>query len=144
VINLSSSTLTLFPSGSQRFLIVNNTSTTNSALNVSATLPPDWSDVAQDASNCLNITPLGNCQLGFTPGSKLHDLTLVPVAGTNTNSVNASMSVSYPWITDGQVSAILSDNTNGLIYIGGSFLQVGPNTGFGVPLDETSGQGKII
>ena len=40
-------------------------------------------------------------------------------------------------IANGQVNAIVTDGTT--IYLGGSFTQVGPNTGRGVPLDATTG-----
>ena len=140
VISLSSSSLTLFPSGTQRFLIVNNTSPTITATNISAILPPDWGDVTQDTSNCVSVAPLGNCQLGFmSTGSTTHAAAVVPVSGSNTTSVNATLSVSYPWVTNGSVNTIVNDNINGLIYLAGSFTLVGPNSGPGVPFDVTSG-----
>lgn len=40
------------------------------------------------------------------------------------------------WVTNGSVNAIATDATS--VYIGGSFTQVGPYVGCGVPLDETS------
>lgn len=42
------------------------------------------------------------------------------------------------WITDGQVRAVLP--VGGVVYIGGEFGYVGPNTGSGVSLERSSGQ----
>jgi len=42
------------------------------------------------------------------------------------------------WVTNGPVGAIV--RTADTVYIGGSFTYVGPCTGFGVPLDVTTGQ----
>ena len=44
------------------------------------------------------------------------------------------------WVTNGQVNAIVKDEINGIVYIGGDFTHVGPNTGSGAPLDITTGQ----
>jgi hypothetical protein len=33
----------------------------------------------------------------------------------------------------------VKDETSGIVYIGGDFTRVGPNTGFGAPLDITTG-----
>jgi len=41
------------------------------------------------------------------------------------------------WVTNGDVHAVV--NANGRTYLGGTFDQVGPNTGFGVGLDPTTG-----
>ncbi|HEV7863091.1 MAG TPA: hypothetical protein VGR20_10340, partial [Acidimicrobiia bacterium] len=41
------------------------------------------------------------------------------------------------WVTNGDVHAVL--NAGGRTYLGGTFDQVGPNTGFGVPLDQATG-----
>src|SRR6266542_4485150 len=41
------------------------------------------------------------------------------------------------WITDGEVNALLV--TNGLVYIGGNFQNVGPQRAFGVEVNGNSG-----
>jgi hypothetical protein len=41
------------------------------------------------------------------------------------------------WVTNGDVHTVV--NAGGRTYLGGTFDQVGPNTGFGVPLDPASG-----
>ena len=48
-------------------ITVTNTGTTDTAFNVSATLPGGWIGVTQDASNCTAIAPNGGtCTLSFT------------------------------------------------------------------------------
>jgi hypothetical protein len=42
------------------------------------------------------------------------------------------------WVTNGKVSAIV--RTANTVYIGGEFTYVGPCTGYGVPLDATTGR----
>ncbi len=61
-------------------------------------------------------------------------------SGNNTNWVIVPMSDipnDQAWATDGSVFAILRDGTT--TYIGGNFTRVGPNTGNGVPISETTG-----
>jgi len=43
------------------------------------------------------------------------------------------------WITDGPVYAIVTDPVNQITYIGGGFTQVGPRTGYGVPINASTG-----
>ena len=43
------------------------------------------------------------------------------------------------WITDGPVYAIVTDPVNQITYIGGEFTQVGPRTGYGVPINASTG-----
>jgi trimeric autotransporter adhesin len=48
-------------------LTITNTGTTTIAQNVHATLPPGWTAVTQDVSNCVSIAPNGGtCTLAFT------------------------------------------------------------------------------
>ncbi|MFC3907881.1 delta-60 repeat domain-containing protein [Legionella dresdenensis] len=144
-ITVTGSPLLLFPaypnlSGITRTITVTNQSTDVTAMNVTATLPADWADVTQDASNCTTIAPGASCVLAFTPGTSVHEATLVPVAGSNTNTLNPSLAVRYPWVTNERVYAILPDLANNVIYLGGDFSYVGPNTGYGVPIDSGSAQ----
>ena len=143
-ITVTGSPLILFPAyptlaGASRVLTITNTSSVT-ATNIAAMLPASWGDVTQDASACLSVAPGASCQLVFTPSTTPHEASIAPVLGNNTNTINTSLAVNYPWITNGAVNAIVPDLTNNLIYIGGSFTYVGPNTGSGVPLDENSGQ----
>ena len=39
------------------------------------------------------------------------------------------------WVTDGGVSAVISDG--GTLYVGGGFQRIGPATGSGVPISTT-------
>ncbi len=49
----------------------------------------------------------------------------------------ADMPDTTSWVTNGDVHTVV--HGNGRTYIGGTFDQVGPNTGFGVPLDASTG-----
>jgi trimeric autotransporter adhesin len=64
-------------------LTVTNTGTT-SALNVSATLPDDWTGVVQDATDCMTVSPNGGtCTLTFTSTLPYVAQTNIPVTGDN-------------------------------------------------------------
>jgi trimeric autotransporter adhesin len=57
--------------------------------------------------------------------------------GTSAQAVAADMPDTSAWVTNGDVHTVVQ--ANGRTYLGGLFDQVGPNTGFGVPLDAASG-----
>ena len=145
MISVSGSPLILFPFPSSvtpatsRFLIVKNNSSTVTATGISATLPPDWTDVTQDSTACQTLAPGASCQLQFTAGTNARSSRVVLVAGSNTNTVASNIAITWPWVTDSVVSALVHDPVKNLIYLGGSFTYVGPNNGHGVPLDEASG-----
>jgi hypothetical protein len=58
---------------------------------------------------------------------------------TAPHTVSVTFSAATPWVTNGQVSAIVTDPVNHLVYLGGSFTQVGPRTGDAAPVDLTTG-----
>lgn len=92
-------------SGMPGFLTITNNSTSITAQNVQAILPTSWTDVTQDASNCVAISPNGGtCQLQFTPGATAHGAAQVLIAGSNTTQVTAQLSVSAPAQTNLSVS----------------------------------------
>lgn len=80
-------------SGVSGTLTVTNNATTTTALNVKATLPASWTDVTQDASNCVSIAPKGSCQLIFTPGNLPHPQATIPIQGDNTTTTTVTMEV---------------------------------------------------
>src|SRR4051812_18605925 len=45
-------------------------------------------------------------------------------------------------VTDGQVNALAA--SNGVVYLGGSFSNVGTATGLGVPVDSTTGLADAV
>lgn len=96
-ITVTPSTLALITnSQTPGYLTVTNSSTTVTATNIAATLPPDWSDVTEDASQCLSVAPSASCQLSFTPGATSHSPESVSIKGSNTNEVFATISVNSP------------------------------------------------
>src|SRR5580765_8767547 len=54
-----------------------------------------------------------------------------------TSGAQAQAVGSKLWITNGTVSAMVQDGST--LYVGGSFSQVGPPTGSGVPIDGSTG-----
>lgn len=136
--------LLLFPAypalaGISKRLTLTNTSSDMTATNLLATLPADWVDVTQDASYCISLAPGASCDLIFTPSTMSHEAIEASISGSNTNSVQTRFSVNYPWvITSGTISVILPDPVNHRIYLGGSFTSMGPNVGFGAPIDDTN------
>lgn len=73
------------------YVEITNTSRVT-AYNIKATLPSNWSDVI-NTSVCSSVGPRQVCRLEFRPGSMLHPITTIPVAGTNTNTVYFDMQV---------------------------------------------------
>ena len=136
----TSSPLLIQPNNTGSLVITNAGAST--ATNIVATLPASLSDVTQNSSNCTSVASGATCQLSFTAPSVLHDPTLISIKGDNTNTVFATLSVAVPWITNGGlnfgISAMAQDTVNHLLYIGGDFTAVGPNTGRGAPIDTSS------
>lgn len=110
-------------SGMPGFLTITNNSTSITAQNVQALLPASWTDVTQDASNCVAIAPNGDtCQLQFTPGATAHGAVQVPIAGSNTTQVTAQLSVSASAqaslsVTGGPISLVAGCPTTGVLTV---------------------------
>ncbi|MCW8385117.1 hypothetical protein OQJ15_02235 [Fluoribacter dumoffii] len=99
-INVSPTSLTLTASsGISKNVTITNASLLVTALNVQATLPVSWADVTQDASQCTSIYPGSSCQLIFTPGNSAHAAQAIPIQGSNTNQVTATIAVDAPLTT---------------------------------------------
>ncbi|MDQ3946266.1 MAG: hypothetical protein M3357_14150 [Actinomycetota bacterium] len=63
---------------------------------------------------------------------------MIPLVGsTPVAQAVATAEPDETWVTNGDVYAVVQ--SGGRIYLGGRFDQVGPNTGFGVPLDPARG-----
>ncbi|QLZ67536.1 hypothetical protein FOLKNPGA_00308 [Legionella sp. PC1000] len=91
------SVLTLMAgSGIPGVIQITNTSTTITAFNVHALLPPTWTDVIQDASNCVSIAPGASCQLRVTPGTIPRPQSTVFIQGDNTIQASILLSVAPP------------------------------------------------
>lgn len=110
-------------SGTPGFLTITNNSTSITAQNVGATLPASWTDVTQDAGNCVAIAPNGgSCQLQFIPGATAHAAETVPIVGSNTTLVTAQLSVSEPaqaslLVTGGPLSLVAGCPTAGVLAV---------------------------
>ncbi|NNM58836.1 MAG: hypothetical protein HKM04_03390 [Legionellales bacterium] len=99
-ITVSPSTLALTAySQTPGYLTVTNTSTSITATNIVATLPPSWTDVSQNASQCVSVAPEESCQLIFTPGNTAYNPESVPIQGSNTTQTSAIISVNAPSTT---------------------------------------------
>ncbi|MFA5960226.1 MAG: hypothetical protein WC785_06890 [Tatlockia sp.] len=70
VATLTVSPTGLIPINGIGSITVQNTSNFFIAQNVHAILPNGWTDVTQDASNCLVLNPLASCTLNFTSGGQ--------------------------------------------------------------------------
>jgi hypothetical protein len=57
--------------------------------------------------------------------------------GSSAQATAADMPDTSSWVTNGNVHTVV--HGNGRTYIGGTFDQVGPNTGYGSPLDPATG-----
>src|SRR5262249_22985816 len=64
-------------------------------------------------------------------------LALALAAASRPVSVSAQLVDANLWVTNGRVNAVARNGS--VIYIGGSFTQVRPATGSGVPIDAVSG-----
>ena len=138
-ISVAGSPLLLPPNSSGTLTITNNGATT--AQNVMATLPAGLAaNVLQDATNCSSITAGGICYLKFTSNAQAYPDTVVSISGTNTTSVNATITLGLAYVTNADVYAIKYDSTSNLIRTHrGAFTVIGPNLGGGVPTDASSG-----
>lgn len=74
-------------------LTITNTSSSIIAHNIHATLPANWTDVIQDASDCINVAPGASCQLRFTAGTTRYPEETIIVQGDNTNALAVILSV---------------------------------------------------
>ncbi len=54
-----------------------------------------------------------------------HDPTIISITGDNTNTVYATLSVAVPWVTNGNVNAMVQDTASHRLYVGGAFTNVG-------------------
>lgn len=95
IIRATSISLT-FPQQSDRVIPVNTdealsltiTNSANSEINannVQATLPAGWTNVTQDASNCISIPPGASCMLKFTSTAPYEPGQII-ISGSNTQS----------------------------------------------------------
>jgi len=72
-------------------LTITNTGTINTAYNVYATLPPGWTAVTQDATNCASIAPNGGtCTLTFTSTAPYVAQGNISITGDNITSPPAT------------------------------------------------------
>lgn len=110
------------------------------ATNIVATLPNSLTGITQDSSGCTSVAPQGSCQLKFTATTALNSKTLIAIKGDNTNTAFASLTVAVPWVTNGDVNAVVFDPVKSLLYIGGNFTRVGPNNANGGPIDVSTGK----
>lgn len=129
----------LLPLNTTGSLTVTNTGSVT-AINVMATLPAGLAaNVTQDASQCSSLAPGASCYLHFASNNQPYPATAITIAGTNTNTVSASIALDLPYVTNGVVNSLAFDSVNNVIYLGGNFSYVGPNTGGGVLIDDTTG-----
>ncbi|MBY0545522.1 MAG: DUF1566 domain-containing protein [Gammaproteobacteria bacterium] len=99
-ISVSPSTLALMAySGTPGYLTITNNSTTITATNIQATLPPSWTDVTEDAGQCTSVAPGSSCQLAFLPGTTVYCPESVLIKGSNTTQISATISVDSPSTT---------------------------------------------
>ncbi len=71
------------------------------------------------------------------PASSVAIACLLVVAWLATGSAGVAAAAVDPWVTDGQVAAIVRSGDT--VYLGGDFSRVGPRTGPGMALDGASG-----
>lgn len=115
-IRVLNSSLSLQTSSSGSMTIKNASSSitaTNIASNFTSTALNG--KVTETGNTCASILPNQTCTLTFTAGATSVAETTFPIQGSNTNSVNASISISTPATAELQVSnSPLLLNTNGV------------------------------
>lgn len=79
---------------------ITNHSTLITANNIRISLPPNWADVVQDASDCISVPPGNTCQLLLMPGNIVHTTEMIPITGDNTTQIMATIGVNPPATTD--------------------------------------------
>lgn len=140
VISVTGSPLLLTPDTTGTLTVTNNG--TVAAVNVAATLPPGLAaNVTQDATGCASLAAGSTCFLRFTVNSMVSLPTTVSIAGDNTNTQTATITLGFPYVANGGgVNAMVYDAENEIIYLGGSFTELALNTGSGAPFSTTSAQ----
>ncbi|MFN8393033.1 MAG: IPT/TIG domain-containing protein [Bdellovibrionota bacterium] len=93
------------PTNSTVILQFQNTSTTENALNVGATLAGTAlsGKLTETGNTCASVAPSGTCTLTYTAGNTLAVPTSVAIKGTNTNTITANFEI-VPGITLSSVS----------------------------------------
>lgn len=120
VLSVSGSPLELFANGTAKTLAVTNISA-DRAENIAANFTGTALDgnVVHDASACPLLLPSQSCLLTFTPGSTAVASTAFAIAGSNTNTLVANMTITALAVGDtfagGIVMVLPSGNTPGLI-----------------------------
>lgn len=123
-LSVSGSPLELFANGTAKTLVVTNISA-DRAENIAANFTGTALDgnVVHDASACPLLLPSQSCLLTFTPGSTAVASTAFAIAGSNTNTLVANMTITALAVGDtfagGIVMVLPSGNTPGLIVAGG-------------------------
>ena len=78
-------------SGIPGVITIQNSSPVITATNIRAQLPSSWTEVVQNATNCVSVAPLTSCQIQLTPGNVLRPTTNIIVKGTNTSSLTVTV-----------------------------------------------------
>lgn len=97
-VTVDGSPLSLQTSGVTGDLTITNTSSSITATNIAADFTGTAlaGKVTQTRSTCSSVSPGASCTLTFSPGATTVAETTFPIQGTNTNSVNASISITSP------------------------------------------------
>jgi hypothetical protein len=108
-ITVTGSPLTLTASsGTTGNLTITNTSSDVTATNITSDLTGALATagVTQSATTCISVAPLSSCTLTFLPGSSAVAQTSFPIAGDNTNTITAAITVSAALPTLTSVSPV--------------------------------------
>lgn len=108
-------------SGKAGVLTISNQSRIVTARNIQAILPPSWTDVTQNASDCLVLPPGKTCSLQIIPGNTVYAPEVVSVQGSNTTMAQLTISFQGLLVTtapanvtiDTDQVAVFSTSTSG-------------------------------
>ena len=92
IITVTPNTLQLLV-GTSGSLKVKNNSKSVTALNITLNRPSTWTDVTEDATDCIRLAPGSSCTLTFHAGTTPYTATVSPVQGTNTTQAKVTMLV---------------------------------------------------
>lgn len=95
-ISVSGSPLNLDVNGSTGTLTITNISSSDTATNIASDFTSTALDgnVTETGNTCTSVSPMSSCTLAFTPGNTAVPQTSFNIAGANTNTITAAITIS--------------------------------------------------
>jgi hypothetical protein len=133
-ISVSGSPLALITNGSSGQLTITNLSQDISATNITSNFTGTALDgnVIETGNTCNVVAPMASCILTFTPGANVVAQTNFTILGTNTNTIQAAISINPPSPVLASVSPNAGTTSGGtFVTLSGNYLDNSSSVTFG-------------